>query len=97
MAWELVYRRSTCIIGVGKRSLYCVFSGKTWTNKDKLVQVQRRVDFKNMLEVPRRNKARGLVIFWKEYFDLLSETFSPNHIDSTINKNKEDEWIFTAF
>ena len=74
-----------------------VFLAETWTKKDWLVQVQRRIDFKNMLEVPRRNKVGGLVIFWKEYFDLSSETFSPNHIDSTINKNKEDEWRFTAF
>ena len=74
-----------------------VFLAETWTDKDRLVQVQRRIDFKNMLEVPQRNKVGGLVIFWKEDFDLSSETFSPNHIDSTINKNKEDEWRFTAF
>ena len=74
-----------------------VFLAETWTDKDRLVQVQRWIDFKDMLEVPRRNKVGGLVIFWKEDFDLSSETFSPNHIDSTINKNKEDEWRFTAF
>ena len=74
-----------------------VFLAETWTKKDWLVQVQRWIDFKNMLEVPRRNKVGGLVIFWKEDFDLSSETFSLNHIDSTINKNKEDEWRFTAF
>ena len=74
-----------------------VFLAETWTKKDWLVQVQRRINFKNMLEVPLRNKVGGLVIFWKEDFDLSSEAFSPNHIDSTINKNKEDEWRFTAF
>ena len=74
-----------------------VFIAETWTDKDRIVQVQRWIDFKNMLEVPRRNKVGGLVIFWKEDFDLSSETFSLNHIDSTINKNKEDEWRFTAF
>ena len=37
------------------------------------------------------------MIFWKEDFDLSVETFSPNHIDSTINKGKDNEWRFTAF
>ena len=55
------------------------------------------MDFKNMLEVPRRNKVGGLVIFWKEDFDLSIETFSPNHIDSMINKGKDKEWRFSAF
>ena len=57
-----------------------------------------------MLEVPRRNKAGGgvwgqggLIIFWNEDFDLSIKTFSPNHIDSTIDKNKENEWRFTTF
>ena len=68
-----------------------VFIAETWTDKDRIVQVQRWIDFKNMLEVPQRNKARGLLIFWNEDFDLSIETFSPNHIDSTINKNKENE------
>ena len=50
-----------------------------------------------MFEVPRRNKAEGLVLFWKEDFKLDIETFSPNRIDTTINKNQEDEWRFTEF
>ena len=36
-------------------------------------------------------------MYWKEYFDLTIEIFSWNHIDTTINKNKEDEWRFTSF
>ena len=74
-----------------------VFLAETWTDKARLTQIQRRIEFKNMLDVPRRNKAGGLVIFWKEDFDLSVETFSPNHIDSTINKGKDNEWRFTAF
>ena len=38
-----------------------------------------------------------MLIFWKEDFNLSIETFSPSHIDSTINKNKENEWRFTTF
>ena len=50
-----------------------------------------------MFEVPRRNKAGVLAIFWKEGFPLDIETFSSNHTDTTINKNKENEWRFTGF
>lgn len=59
--------------------------------------VQRRIQFKNLFEVPRRNRASGLAIIWKEDFNLEIETFSNYHIDTTINKNKDDEWRFTGF
>ena len=45
---------------------------------------------------PRRNKLGGLVIYWEEDFDITIETFSKNHIDATIKKNK-GEWRFTGF
>ena len=35
--------------------------------------------------------------FWNEDFKLDIETFSPNHIDTTITKNQADEWRFTNF
>ena len=59
--------------------------------------MKKRIQFKNLFEVPRRNKAGGLALFWKEDFNLDIETFSPNHIDTTINKNAPDEWRFTGF
>ena len=37
------------------------------------------------------------MMYWKEEFDLTIETFSKNHIDATIYKNKEGEWRFTGF
>ena len=74
-----------------------VFLAETWTDKARLEQVQRRIQSKNLFEVPRKNKAGGLAIFWKEGFPLDIETFSINHIDTTINKNKENEWRFTGF
>ena len=43
-----------------------VFLAETWTNKARLEQVQRRIQFKNLFVVPRCNKARGLAILWKE-------------------------------
>ena len=74
-----------------------VFIVETWTDKARLEQVKRRIQFKNLFEVPRRNKVGGLALFSKEDFNLDIETFSPNHIDTTINKNTPDEWRFTGF
>ena len=66
-----------------------VFIAKTWMNEARLVLVHDRLNFKNKFVAPNRNKAGGLVIFWKEDFDLTIESFSKNHIDSTINKAEE--------
>ena len=74
-----------------------VFIAETWADKARLERVKRRIQFKNLFEVPRRNKVGGLAIFWKEDFSLNIETFSPNHIDTTINKHRPDEWRFTGF
>ena len=64
-----------------------MFIAEIWTDRARLELVQSKIQFKYMFEVPRRNKVGGLVLFWKEEFKLDIETFSPNHIDTTINKN----------
>ena len=74
-----------------------VFIAETWTDKARLERVQRKIQFKNMFESPSRDKEGGLALFWKEDFPLDIETFSPNHIDSMINKNQVNEWRFTGF
>ena len=74
-----------------------VFLAETWMDEARLVFVKERLKMKNKFVAPRRNKTGCLVIFWKEDFDLIVETFSEYHIDSTINKNKEGEWRFTGF
>ena len=74
-----------------------VFIAETWTDEARLTLVQDKMKFKHKFMAPRRNKVGGLVIFWKEDFDLNIETFSKNHIDTTVNKNKDDEWRFTGF
>ena len=53
-----------------------VFLAETWTDEVRLVLVQDRLKMKNKFIAPRRNKTGGLVIFWKEDFDLTIETFS---------------------
>ena len=50
-----------------------------------------------MFVVPCVNWGGGLALFWKNSIDVIVETFSKNHIDSIINKGKEDAWRFTGF
>ena len=76
-----------------------VFLAKTRTDEARLVLIQDKIKFKHKYIAPKRNKVGGLVIFCKEDFDLTIETFSKNHIDITVNKNKAEEWrlqVFTA-
>ena len=74
-----------------------VFLAETWTDEARLIFIQDCLKFKHRFIAPRRNKSGGLVMYWKEEFDLTIETFSKNHIDATICKNKEGEWRFTGF
>ena len=74
-----------------------VFLAKTWMDETRLILMQDRLKFKHKVVAPRRNKLGGLVMYWKEKFDLTIGTFSKNHIDATICKNKEGEWKFTGF
>ena len=74
-----------------------VFLAETWTDKARLEQVQRRIQFKNLFVVPHCSKAGGLAILWKEDFPLEVVKYSKNYIDSVINKGKENAWRFTGF
>ena len=55
----------------------------------RLILIQDHLKFKHRFIAPRRNKLGGLVMYWKEEVDLIIYTFSKNHIDATICKNKE--------
>ena len=70
---------------------------ETWTDEARLILIQEHLKFKHIFIAPRRNNSGGLVMYWKEEFDLAIETFSKNHIDATICKNKEGEWRFIGF
>ena len=65
-------------------------------DKVRLTRIQNRLDYRHKFVVPRKNKACGLVLFWKDEFNLEVKTFLKNHIDTTINKTTEDEWRFTG-
>ena len=58
-----------------------VFIAETWTDEARLILVQDKIKFKHKFAAPRRNKTGGMVLFWKEDFDLSFETFSKNHIE----------------
>ena len=74
-----------------------MFFAETWTDEARLILIQDHLKFKHRFIAPRRNKSGGLMMYWKEEFDLTIKTFSKNHIDATICKNKEGEWRFTGF
>lgn len=74
-----------------------LFIAETWVDEARLTRFQNIIKWKNKFIVPRKDKARGLVLFWKEEFKLEIETFLKHHIDTTINKNSADEWRFTGF
>ena len=74
-----------------------MFLAEKWTDEARLMLVNERLKMKNKFVAPRRNKTGCLVIFWKEDFDLIVETFSEYHIDCTLNKNKEREWRLIGF
>ena len=40
-----------------------VFIAETWTDEDRLKNIQKRLEFKYKFLVPRKNKAGGLVLF----------------------------------
>ena len=74
-----------------------LFLAETWADEARLQQIKRNIEFDNLFFVERNNRGRGLALFWRNFVDLSVDSFSPNHIDSIINKGKEDVWRFTGF
>lgn len=60
---------------VWAKDFFVVFIIETWTNEARLVLVHDRLNFKKKIVAPKRNKVGGLVIFWKEDFDLQLRLF----------------------
>ena len=82
---------------VQANDLSVVFLVETWADEVRLKDVKRKIQFENMFTSPRNTRGGGLVLFWRELFDISMEGFDKNHIDTIINKNKEGEWRFTGF
>ena len=74
-----------------------VFLAETWVDKARLKDVKRKIQFENMFVSLRNNRGGGLVLFWRESVDVSVEGFDKNHIDTIINKNKDNKWRFIGF
>ena len=68
---------------------FVMFLVETWMDEARLIFIQDCLKFKHRFIAPRRNKSGGLVMYWKEEFDLTIETFSKNHIDATFAKTRK--------
>ena len=62
-----------------------------------LKDVKRKFQFENMFVSPRTSKGGGLLLFWRSSIDISVEGSDKNHIDTIINKNKDNEWRFIGF
>ena len=69
-----------------------VFIAETWADEVRLQEIKRNIEFDNLFFVEKNNRGGGLALFWQNFVDLSVDSFSPNHIDSIINKGKEDVW-----
>ena len=67
-----------------------VFITETWTNKARLKEIQRQIEFENLFFLERNNRGGGLALYWRNSLDLSIDTFSKNHIDAIINKGTEE-------
>lgn len=73
-----------------------VFLVGTWADEARQKKIKRYLDFENLFFVERNNRGGGLALYWRNSIDLNVDTFSKNHIDAIINKEKEDEWRLTG-
>ena len=74
-----------------------IFIAETWADEARLKEIQHNIEFQNLFFVERNNRGGGLVLYWKNSFDLHIDTFSKNHIDAIINQGKVEAWRFTGF
>ena len=74
-----------------------MFIAETWADEARLKDIKRKLEFDHLFVVPRINRGGGLALFWRNSIDVNVETSSKYHIDSIINKGREDAWRFTGF
>ncbi|XP_075663039.1 uncharacterized protein LOC142632542 [Castanea sativa] len=74
-----------------------MFLAATWADEARLKDVKRKIQFENLFVSPKTNRGGGLDMLRRGSIDLSVEGFDKNHIDTILNKNKENEWRFTGF
>ena len=77
-----------------------VFLQETKLHHAEMERVRLKLKFKNMIVVDclgdgRRRKG-GLVLLWKEGWEVSIRSFSTNHIDATITMDDGVHWRFTG-
>ena len=73
-----------------------VFLIETWSKSEYLEVIRCHLHFNNKFVVPSSNKGGGLALFWNNNLDVTIKSFSCHHIDTVINKGKEDVWRLTG-
>ena len=74
-----------------------MYMAGTWLDEFRLVGLHDSLRFGHHHGVARVSRGGGLVLFWKKDFDLQVMSSSLNHIDTLINRGKENVWRFTGF
>ena len=74
-----------------------VFLIETWQDEGPLERLRCSLQFANKFVTTSRNKGGGLCLFWKKEINLQVQSFSPSHIDATINETLPEAWRLTGF
>ena len=74
-----------------------VFLAETWLDASRLAGLRDSLQFGHHYGVSRLTRGGGLVLFWKKDFDLQVLSSSNNHVDTLINRGKENVWRFIGF
>jgi hypothetical protein len=66
-------------------------------DEDRLEVLRCRFNFSNKFVVKRINKGGGLVLFWRQDFNLSICSYSPSHIDTIVDKDSDHPWWLNCF
>lgn len=77
---------------VKKEELKIVFFMGTKLNKEGMIMVRDKCNFKNGLFVDSIGSKGGLAMLWKEEVKIDIQTFSQSHIDALIDGGDEYGW-----
>ena len=69
-----------------------VFLMETKSNKDWMIMVCDKCEFKHGVFVDSNGMSGGLVLMWKEDIKVEIQTFSPSHIDALVDGGTEYGW-----
>lgn len=74
-----------------------VFFMETRSTGPKMEKLRCKLQFRNMLVIPRRLFEVGLALFWKNEVKLTMLSYSNNHVDAAVSPEDGGDWRFTGF